>query len=520
MAKGAVVLQTITRPTQASTAVAATTPPWGGASRPPPGAAPPLAGRAARLILGPPRRVPACGRLARDPGAHRLAEALAALLVAAELVEAGARRRQQDGVAGAGQPAGEGDRLGEVGGAPHGHAAGDRRLQRRRLLAEQHARPRPRDGGVGQRAQVEALAAAAGDPHRRAGQGREREHRRGRVGGLRVVHPGDAGVLRHQLAAVRRRREAEQPAGGLRHVGAEGTHRQQRRQHVVEGRCGGAGGGQRVEPDAQRLLAVAQHGLAGVPPRAGLHRAAGAEQPAAPAAARHQRGGVRVVAVADRGVAGALPHEQLRLGLRVRREAAVAVQVVRLEVQHHRDPRPERLHRLHLERRHLEHRHVQRAPHQLERRAPDVARRLGAQPGGAQQPRGELGRGGLAVGAGDRDHRDRQRAPGQLHVAERAARAPGPARPRHARARHHEVEVGGVREGRARPQLDAGAAQRLGVLRLARPLVGRDDPRALRRQPARRAPPRAAEAEHQHALSGEVVHVSAASARRGRTGRG
>src|SRR5688500_758254 len=110
------------------------------------------------------------GRLAmRDPGAGRLrrerAEALAALLVVAELVVARARRREEDGVARRGVGSGAPDGRGEVAAALVGDARPlERRRDRIRRLADQVDAGDRAGGDVGRQLVVAAtLARAAQD---------------------------------------------------------------------------------------------------------------------------------------------------------------------------------------------------------------------------------------------------------------------------------------------------------------------------------------------------------------------
>ena len=86
------------------------------------------------------------------------------------------------------------------------------------------------------------------------------------------------------------------------------------------------------------------------------------------------------------------------------------------------------------------------------------------------------------------------------------ARAPRVALARDARARHHEVEAGGVRERRAELALDLAGQPLEPVDRRRGALVRGQHARAALRAEARGAQARDAEAEHQHALSGEVEH--------------
>ncbi len=205
-------------------------------------------------------------------------------------------------------------------------------------------------------------------------------------------------------------------------------------------------------------------------------------------------------------VVGLLTPQQQRLRIHVGLEVGVPVQMVRGQVQDQRHVRPEGVRGLELERGDLEHRHVQRASHQPERGASDVAGGLRPQPRRPQHRRQQLRGRALAVGSGHRRHRHRERLGGELHVPGHPLRVGGPALARHTRARNHQVPVVQVRKRSSHAQRHA-LAQRLEALqRGGRALVRRHHARPALRQEGGGAAAAASQAQHEHASSGEIPH--------------
>ncbi len=113
----------------------------------------------------------------------------------------------------------------------------------------------------------------------------------------------------------------------------------------------------------------------------------------------------RIIRIQNEEVFRALPGEHPLLRGRVIFEISVAIEMVRSEVQQHRDPGMEGIHRFQLEAGKLEHapraRLIFRHVHQFDCRQPDVAAYERRQSTGLQDLPGECGRRGLAVRAGD-----------------------------------------------------------------------------------------------------------------------
>ena len=147
----------------------------------------------------------------------------------------------------------------------------------------------------------------------------------------------------------------------------------------------------------------------------------------------------RIVGVDHRPVAGVLVLEDPRLRRRVRLDARMPIEVIGREVQHHRDPRMERVDLLELKAARLD--DVQRvgrraADLRAQRRA-DVAADRHLESGRFEHPPGQRRRRRLPLRAGDRDHAARAasatRARLRRSPARRRARAPRPPAARAAR---------------------------------------------------------------------------------------
>src|SRR4051795_5933598 len=182
------------------------------------------------------------------PGDEVLERAPARLEVL-ELVEARARRREQDDLAGARGRAGGVQRALEV--ALVGGVLAEDVAQGGRRLADEIDAGAPGVDRRAQRREVLALAAAAEDQvDRRAGEARERHERRVDVRRLRVVHVEDAVDGRDLLQAVLDPGERAQPvADGVDVDAAREADR--RRRHRVQAVVGAAqadlvGGEQRL----------------------------------------------------------------------------------------------------------------------------------------------------------------------------------------------------------------------------------------------------------------------------------
>jgi hypothetical protein len=117
------------------------------------------------------------------------------------------------------------------------------------------------------------------------------------------------------------------------------------------------------------------------------------------------RGGRLVVEVPDVDVGRTLEREHPRLRRRVRVERAVPIQMVRRQVEQHRDPRVERRLRRKLEGGDLDDEHVVGLPGRRRERPPDVAARHGVQTGRPQACGEQAGGGRLAVRPGHGDVR-------------------------------------------------------------------------------------------------------------------
>ena len=276
-----------------------------------------------------------------------------------------------------------------------------------------------------------------------------------RVGRLRVVDPPDPAGLGHHGPAVR--------AGGDRaQTGGDRLGR-----HPVRAGQGGRGQGVQLPGragrgdvgDRRERHGVGERPVHEVPvddpqlARAGL--AAGEADVARRRRGDQQRGGLAVVEARDRDVTAQHP------GLRgaVGGHRAVPVEVVLGEVEHRPGEGAHRRRPLELEARQLHRQHPVARAQRVHDGQPDVAAGDGVLPRRAQDRLEHRRRGGLAVGAGDReparrpvraDRRVVAQPPGELRLADhRHRRRAGRQRQRRvgaeAGAGHHEVAPVGQR---------------------------------------------------------------------------
>ncbi len=254
-------------------------------------------------------------------------------------------------------------------------------------------------------------------------EGREGLLDRVRVGSLGVVHKAHAGNLAAGLDAVLERREGEKPAT---HVPIGNTQLERHgRGHegvllVVLALDEKVVGG-----DKDVLGAVEAHHEAAVAHEGGARRtgvlahvhAAHAQAPRVEAA---NHGAAPVVAVRDHGKVPRLEvGKDLLLCLGIRLHAAVPLHVVRRDVHEAGDVRVQKARGCQLEARELG--YEPRSGLALSKAArddgADVAHGLGDASALAQERRGERGRGGLPVGAGDAHPVGGALAPGKLRLA-------------------------------------------------------------------------------------------------------
>jgi hypothetical protein len=185
----------------------------------------------------------------------------------------------------------------------------------------------------------------------------------------------------------------------------------------------------------------------------------------------------------------------------------MAIEVIGREVEQHRDPRVERIRRLELEAADLD--DVQRGGRRLRdlrgKRGAQVAARRHVEPGVAENPRGQRGRRGLALGARNGDDPASEPAACQLDLADH--RHPGSAcgvdrflRRRDPRTQHEELrrreQVSAMRtgfEGDAKRQQPRGVVNRIEV--------GERHARAARGQQLGRGSPASARADDHRPFS-------------------
>ncbi len=262
-------------------------------------------------------------------------------------------------------------------------------------LADEHDRARAPAQHRDQRRVVATLVAPTGDEHERAHKALQRADDGADVGGLRVVVEGDAVDLARRLHAVRQRPETfgALADGALRD--ADGARDQERGQRVLVV----------VTADqreiGRRVARLADHEICAVEP--GVRALVGRE--AADARARRRL----EPALHDRKVALRLVEKDALLGGSVGAHVGVAVEVILGDVEQGGDLRVRVAHGLELEARHLgDDEPVLARGGPVggldERRAEVAADEQRAAELGAEVA-AERRRGGLAVGAGDRDER-------------------------------------------------------------------------------------------------------------------
>jgi hypothetical protein len=276
--------------------------------------------------------------------------------------------------------------------------------------------------------------------------------------------------------------------------------------------------------DAPRALREMVGTVAQQPPLAVAVRCPEPERPDGDIRAREAQG-ARIVAVDDLHF-GADEDARLRGGVVV--HAAIAIEMVFRQIEHHRGIGPETRGRLELEARQLQHDRLRPRPlagfdpgQRVEHRQADVARDQRLETCAATQGTGHLRNRALAIGAGDReDLRSRQRqlfGPGrngdseQLDVPDHADASGDRSLDlglgeRHAGTRGDEVRVAEARRTE-RAEIDGQlrelAPHRIDAGRLGAG-IGRAHVSAVRRQPADHGHAGGAEAEDENALAGDV----------------
>jgi hypothetical protein len=380
-----------------------------------------------------------------------------------------------------------------------GDVVGERLGDLARGLSDQKGRPDMSARRFGERLEGQPLVPAAGDPDDWCRLTGECSQGSSWVGGLRVIDPLHPPDPPYRLASMGEAREAREGPDGLGRVGTRGGRGQQRRQGVFS--VVPASQLDSLEGQADVLSAEPQDDGRTVPPGPPLAGYASPECVDLGADPRSEGRDPRVVAVQYGDVLRLLSGEDAALRRGVFLQAAVSVEMVLAQIQQRGDAGPERVRRLQLEGGDLEDGDVDGPAHQAEGGLAEVSGGQCPQPRGSQHRFDEAHRGRFPVGSGHRNDRDRERAEGELHVA------PGPtsARPvalsRHARTRHHQVEVRRVGKGLAQPQCDAGRKLPQAFELASRPLVHGHHFGALGCAERGRAPPRNPEAQYQHPLS-------------------
>ncbi|OPZ92183.1 MAG: hypothetical protein BWY73_00909 [candidate division TA06 bacterium ADurb.Bin417] len=263
------------------------------------------------------------------------------------------------------------------------------------------------------------------------------------IGGLGVVYVLDALFPGHRFEPVGQRLEIPDRPG----------HRF-RRQPVKPGR---GTDGQDIllvmhPPEAagrnfQELFSIGKEEMPTVAEKTPLLLAAAVKEgPALESGAGHPA--LRVVVIEQRDIVAGLVFENPELGLPVRAEVRIAVQVVGGDVEQQREFRPEALDPLQLETAHLQDHRVGcgQAVNYRDEGGPDVAREDHRPAGRFQHVAQQGNHGTLAVGPGDRQDRGRAETVGQFQFApDRDAALKGgldrPALGRHAGTGHHQVQA-------------------------------------------------------------------------------
>src|SRR5712692_5249840 len=404
-----------------------------------------------------------------DDPLHRYAKRLAAMLVVAEHIEARAGGRKQHRVAGTRRLRGEAHRFLHACGAAYRDAcARHRRLDARRVAADQHQCARRARDRVFQGREVLPLAVAAGDENdlrvaaREPGQSRDR---RADVGALGVVVPAHPGRLADELDAMREAAELSQR-------GEQRLERQLKRAAQRERREGvrrvmQAGELHFVDRE-ERVCALREPRLAAALDETPVLRAPWGVEPESDrlSSGQRHRQAARVAPVED---LDAVTGKHTRLGASVVVNAAVTVQMVFGDVEDRGGIGGKRAGRLQLEAGKLQHpeargpSQVLAAHERIEHRRADIACDLAVGPRGFRHRAGKRRDGALAVGARDRDDSRapvRHRLREQLDIADHA-RAGGE------RALH--VRIGKRHAGTDRDQIDPREARLL-----ERTAIGRD----------------------------------------------
>src|SRR6185295_7120041 len=264
-----------------------------------------------------------------DDAPHQLLEDLAAVDEVPELIEAGASRREDDGLA----------RLSLAGGRAHRAVEGLRYfvgdgsiqspLEVAGGLADEIGAARFPADHRRQRGEVRLLVAAAEDEVDRAvGEALDGLQRGAGIGPLGVVVEGDAAALSHPLQAVGEPGEARQGGADGRRLGAHGPRQQGRRHGVLEVLHAGERHLRGME-ELQLLGALDDAAVVARPTAVG-DRIQPREEP--PPGARRDLDGAGIVGVEHGDAVGVHALEQPLLGGAVLRHARVAVEVVLRQV--------------------------------------------------------------------------------------------------------------------------------------------------------------------------------------------
>src|SRR5712691_3308951 len=458
-----------------------------------------------------------------DDSLHGLAERLAAMLVVAEHVKARAGGRKQHRVAGTRRMRGEAHCFFHACGAAYRDACTrHRRLDARRVAADQYQCARRARDHVLQGREVLPLAVAAGDENdlriaaRESGQSRDR---RADVGALGVVVPAHPVSLADQLDAMRKSPElAKRREQGLERQAERAAQRERREgiRRVMQA------GELHFADREERVCALREPRLAAALDETPVLRAPRGVEPESDrlSSGQRHRQAARVAPVED---LDAVARKHPRLGASVVVDATVAVQMVFGDVENRGGVGGKRVSRLELEARELQHpkarspSQVLAAQERIEHRRPDVPRYFAVGPRGFRHRAGESGDGALAVGAGDGDDPRSlvcDRLGEQLDIADRARAGGG-------RALH--VRIGKRHAGTDRDQIDPGEARLteraaiganpgeraldLGEARRRRACVGDAHVRSAARQPLRHRQTRVTQTEHQY-LSARETHRS------------
>ena len=297
-----------------------------------------------------------CHSLPYSSRAHKLLEDAATMLVVLKLVEAGARRREQHHVARLRLFLRPGDRPLHRSSSLYLHDTGELRLDLFRCRTNGDNRLHPRAQQRRQRAIVRVLVLAAENQPDAARKGLDRLRRRIDIGRLGVVEPAHAVNLAHELQAVLDGMKRCDSLADRLSINASETRCADRREHVLHVvRARERNLGDRHDWLHLATLLRAEEDALAVHERALLHLPARTEPVDLSLRLRGDQLRGLVFGVEDQEVVCGLVLGDASLRRGVGLEAAVAVEVIRCDVQHQRDLRMECLNRLQLEARDLEH---------------------------------------------------------------------------------------------------------------------------------------------------------------------